>query len=238
VGNTHNLSGDTPFSIWAPLNSGVSSYDGNGGNMISGITIAEGDSGVTHQTLMRSPDDITTVLSGGNDLAVRFLGDKKTWKAQYLAGVSVIPVEESLVNDNGMVELSGTTDGGYTITGPAHGNSFMLGKSVFVGDAAVAGECIICDEAQGGVTVTIPSLVTSIMDGWEFTVIHNFTAGSTSATSQFVVYAGGLPIVDVSATTPFAGNTNLDPDALGDSITFIADYDSEVSYWVKSSHIQ
>ncbi|KKM21156.1 hypothetical protein LCGC14_1638310, partial [marine sediment metagenome] len=238
TGYAHNLSGDTPFTVAAPLNSGASSYNGNGGNMISGQTVLQSDSGVTHQPMLKSPNEVTGVLNGGFDYDVKVLGDKKTWKAQYNSGVSVVPVEKTIVNANGMVELSGETVYGYRITGPAHGKIFMLGQSVFVGDAENANNCAVCLESEGGVTVTIPGVVTAIMDGWEFTVIHNFTAGSSSATSPFVVYAGGLPIVDISATTPYPGNTNLDPDAVGDSITFIADYDSEVSYWVKSYHIQ
>ncbi|KKL81443.1 hypothetical protein LCGC14_1994730, partial [marine sediment metagenome] len=100
TGNTgfvHLLAGATVFTVWAPLNSGATTYNGDPG---AGVTnINNGDSGVTHQTMMISPNQITNVTDGGVDLSVRFLGDKKTWKAQYLAGVSVIPVEETIVND-------------------------------------------------------------------------------------------------------------------------------------------
>ena len=95
------------------------------------------------------------------------------------------------------------------------------------------GQCPVCPGELGGVTVTLPT-PTAVIDGWEFTVIYN----APSAVSQYVVYAGGLPIGDVSGTTPWAANSALDFDSIGDAMTFVADYDSEVSYWVKSYHIQ
>lgn len=139
-------------------------------------------------------------------------------------------------NQDNLLELSGTTVGGYTVAASYIDtyDKFVLGATnVFVSDAELGNETPCALETEGGVTVTVPT-PTATTDGWEITLFY----GGTSATSQYVIYSGGLPIGDASATTPYSANTALDFDAIGDSITIVADYDSEVSWWVKSYHIQ
>lgn len=100
-------SGNSIFQAWAPLNSGCTTYVGPGGD--SGATVVrEGDSGVTHQTLMVTEDTngvvptntVTNVTDGGFDSEVQKLGDWKIWKAQYLAGVSVVPTRKHIVSED------------------------------------------------------------------------------------------------------------------------------------------
>ncbi|HDY88059.1 MAG TPA: hypothetical protein ENH82_08110 [bacterium] len=102
-GDTLLRSGDSIFQVWAPLNSGATIYGGTTGSGVTAIT--QGDSGTTTQTLNITQsengavvvDSITTVAAGGFDAEVQVLGDSKTWKANYLAGVSVTPIKKSII---------------------------------------------------------------------------------------------------------------------------------------------
>ena len=122
-----------------------------------------------------------------------------------------------------------TNGTGFTITGMANGNIVFVSltgvtdytgsKSGYIGDG------------RSGTTVNLPT-ITSTMDGWEVTIVK-----IDSGTSEVVPYAAGLPIGSASAVTPGASGVTDIFNAQGDAITLIADYDSAVSWWVKSVKI-
>ncbi|HEC61835.1 MAG TPA: hypothetical protein ENI27_06220 [bacterium] len=237
VGNTDNLSGDTPFSIWAPLNSGVSSYDGNGGNMISGITVEQGDSGVTHQPF-RIGRVTTSTLSGGGDYnSVRILGDKATFKAQYNAGVSVVPVERYLETGNAnpvdVVSPSFTTGQGFVID-ENDGNVWLIDLSL---GSSSAGDGDAIGKALAGATVYLPTVITKNMDGQPMTFIVA-APKATAGTTNMTLWAGATATSGVSIENA-TGVTNdaLDADAEGDSITLMPSYDKQI-YYYQGSRIQ
>jgi len=238
-GYTLLSSGSSILQIWAPLNSGATVYGGVEG---SGVTaIVQGDSGTTTQTMWLSPNEITTVAAGGYDSSVRYLGDKKTWKAQYLAGVSVVPFNESLIRlgkvQNG---LSGTTVGGFTITGPSQGSIFLVDVMNTVQEYSQVGipskYSVIGNNAEtgGGVTVTLPT-VTAILDGWEITIGKKEEAGLNSGTTEIVPY--GTAVGTESGTTPGDGTAAIILNDVGDMVTLMASYNTGVSWFVKSYHV-
>ncbi|EFK95617.1 hypothetical protein LDC_2374, partial [sediment metagenome] len=84
--------------------------------------------------------------------------------------------------------------------------------------------------ARAGTTVVLPT-VTEIMDGWELTIIK-----IDSGTSELVPYSS-VPFGNASGTTAGANVATYVMNAQGDSITIIADYNSAVSWWIKSAVI-
>lgn len=199
----------------------------------------------THRERLESaPMSIDMMASGDTDWAIRVqdsseverfrIGDDGTPELRNSSGTKVWAVDANGIMESGTlhesVVLTGTTVGGYTITGPSQGSVFELGANVFTEGGANPGPATL---TEGGVTVTLPT-PTAATHGWEITLIYNWS----SATSPMVPYAGGLPIGNTSSVSPYAFNSAIDMDAVGDTLTLISSYDSEVSYWVKSYAIQ
>ena len=245
TGWAHLRSGTTPVSIWAPLNSGATSYDGNGGNMISGITIAEGDSGVTHQTFLAGKVLYGNLTGGADFNNVRKLGDIVTYKAQFNSGISVVPVRKHRAegNDNqgDVVSPSFTSVVGFVIDAN-DGNIWLIDMSL---GSSSAGDCAACLVTNAGATVILPTVITKNMDGQPMTFIFAAPKGS-GGTSDMVLWAGasdgsgvltaatsGVSIENSTGVT----NDALDSDAEGDTITLMPSFDKQI-YYYQSSRIQ
>ncbi len=240
TGNTDNSSGDTIFSIWAPLNSGATSYDGNGGNLISGQTVVQSDSGVTHQPFRTGKVTYGTLLGGGDYNSVRKAGDKATFLAQYDSAVSVVPVEKLRLsgNDNQGDVFSVVT--GFVID-PFDGNIWLIDMSLG-SSSAIAGSSP--NENNGAVigpnagqTIYLPTKITKNMDGQPMTFIFA-TPKSSAGTTNVVFWAGanstsGVSIENATGVT----NDAIDVDAEGDSITLMPSYDKQI-YYIQGTRIQ
>lgn len=113
--------GVTPVTVWAPVNSAATTYEGNdsaatgfGGSGASPTFI----SGATHQTLLVTytlngltstyqvgdvPGVIsgaTAIVSGASDYELDRLGEWKRWRAYHGSGISIVPVEKNVHNTN------------------------------------------------------------------------------------------------------------------------------------------
>lgn len=255
------LTGITPVSLWAPLNSGATSYDGNGGNMMSGITIANGDSGVTHQTMLLTTGNgvmqITGALNGGVNRELKKMGDRIIFIANYNAGISVVPISKyiekgdstrkifetaHLSGSTGTIQWSGVVGWSLTTTNMKDYLAFMVDPSAITG-AAYTDNCPV-GRASTGATVTVPS-ITEEMHGleWKFT--------NALGTTAFVLYRNATDCqfknVGSGSTQAPSGNAAFNansgatsiPDGLSDSVTIKAIYSPrEVSgYYVTNMYI-
>lgn len=95
-------------------------------------------------------------------------------------------------------------------------------NSVNIGESCAKG---IGPSDQVGVTVVLAT-PTAKIDGIPFSIVN------TSGTTDFFVYASGLPIDTASGTTDA-----LTADGEGDVITLIPRYNSAVSYYIQSYRI-
>jgi hypothetical protein len=124
-------------------------------------------------------------------------------------------------------DISATSD--FTISGTrgkGETNTILIDPSL----VAKSNGVWPCSYGGSGVTVNVPA-VTKEIDGLELTFINS------TGTTGFALY--GTAINTSSGTTHGAGMTSpLWPDAIGDSITVVACYDSAVSWYVKNATIK
>lgn len=208
----HLRSGTTPITVWAPLNSAVTSYDGNAGNMISGVTVASGDSGVTHQVMQITnttitaagtvwTESLTTQATGGSDTDLQRLGDKKTWRAHYNSGISVVPVEKTLVpmnvnQERGDIVLIDNTNDLSAWSGSVAGTSYFVmewGKHYFVDPFAILNSGSA--STTGTTAIVACSEVTGILPWVSGTSVYKtvtVTMLQTGNTGYAGWYAGGI----------------------------------------------
>lgn len=240
TGWAHLRSGTTPVTVWAPLNSGATTYNATDGG-VTGINA--GDSGVTHQSLNVTSNvngselvnTITNVADGGKDSEVQRMGEWKTWKADYLAGVSVIPVKKYIIPRSPVVRPTFTDAAGYTIDHTA-GKVWEIDLSV--GQSSVGdGAHTAVGKQSSGITVSVPTTITAAMDGQPMTFIVTLPKG-TAGTTNMVLWAGATATSGVSIENS-TGVTNdaLDADAEGDSITLIPSFTRQI-YFYQGSRIQ
>jgi hypothetical protein len=123
-----------------------------------------------------------------------------------------------------------TNGTGFTITSPTTNGKIVRIDLTGVTDYGGTNGGSTLGVARTGTTVVLPT-VTEFMDGWELTIIK-----VDSGTSEVVPYSS-VPLGNASGTTPGANVTTYLLNAQGDSVTLIADYNSSVSWWIKSAVI-
>jgi len=141
----------------------------------------------------------------------------------------------SYQTDGGIVSPTFTAAAGYTIVFSA-GNIWGIDLSVGSSNIGDGTDAVIGLESSG-VTVALPTTITTAMDGKPMTFIITLPKG-TAGTTNMVLWAGATATSGVSIENS-TGVTNdaLDADAEGDSITLIPSYSKQI-YFYQGSRIQ
>jgi hypothetical protein len=138
-------------------------------------------------------------------------------------GVSALGANESL-NRETETTLTWDSTYGFNITLAESASIYKIDVSDATNSSAGAMDSYsVSDRLTAGTTVTLPT-PTEALNGTVFTILK-----IDSATTDLVLWAGGLPIV--------SGTTDQDMDAIGNSMTLMADYNSAVSYWILNDSV-
>lgn len=143
--------------------------------------------------------------------------------ASGLTCYGVAEFEDAIIQQT--VNPSAVSPIGFTVSLLTEGNIYFIDGSTTTSTGTPS---VTIGPSDGtGVTVVLPT-PTADTDGAKVTIFK-----SDSGATDVFAWASGLPIGSASGTTD-----NKVMDAQGDAITFVADYNSAVSWWIISTHIQ
>lgn len=162
--------------------------------------------------------------------------------------------EDLAVTQSLTVTTTSTLTGDVTASGAVTvGNEFVHGKydsDELAGGATFAtGADIDVDPTDGDVfvftgtttlTLSLPSL-TAALDGWVFSIVNRAGTGLTISTQLAdAMFRGGNLGLSTVGSFGYGGTTVSYVDSVGDSITFVGDYDSSTSptWWILSAVTQ
>ena len=239
-GNTLYISGASAFTLTLPQ--GTAAYKGyrllvkNTADAATRTINAyyTGVSGATDYIETFRGDSQTTSTS---DTTIDQVGEWRMWKADMdssgTTGYWRLIGDGAIGNAISLTKDSGTST--FTLT-----ETIALSGHVFLLPTATCGtggplDAVGANGMASGVTTVLPT-PTAAMDGWEMTFVNS----SGSGVSPFFLYVDGVATIGYASgttsgvATNFNGTYEVIPDAQGDTITVVADFDSAVSYWVKS----
>ena len=239
-GNTLMISGASVFALTLPAiteaKKGYTLLVKNTADAVVRTIYANytGVTGVTDYIETFRGDSQTTSTS---DTTIDQVGEWRMWELDMdssgTTGYWRLIGDGAIGNSISLTKDSGTST--FTLT-----ETIALSGHVFLLPTATCGtggplDAVGANGMASGVTTVLPT-PTAAMDGREMTFVNS----SGSGVSPFFLYVDGVATFGYASgttsgvATTFNGSYEVIPDAQGDAITVVADYNSAVSYWVKS----